>query len=125
MSIKHFCIDTSRPPVVEKYKLLATLAERWDRYSINSVRVFHAGFIDMYLSIEAFRWYTIQDANDENWQGDAQDPISDGVFALSYRHLVSKPRPEERWLGSWRMFPDAISLTAYAHDMLDRLHMEA
>jgi len=124
MSIKHFKIDDSHTDVWKKYQMLLTLAERWERYQIKSVKTFLAGMCTFYISIDAARWYTIQDANDEEWQGDAQDPISDGVFALSYRHLISRSHPETRWLGAWRTFPDAISLAKYAQDMLDRLHGE-
>jgi hypothetical protein len=121
MTTEHFKIYTGYVSVTEIYKLLQTMAEGWQERQITKIRVFHANFTDVYLSITASRWYHWSDGNDPDWKGDAQDYITDGVFRYNYRHLASKPYPEKRWQGDWREFNTPDEMRAYTQKMLDGL----
>lgn len=122
MNTKHFKINTGYTEIQNFYRLLLAMAAGWEQRQIVKVRLFKAGFVDVYLSITATCWYHPSDANDPDWQGDAMDYITDSKeFRYHYRSLQSKPYPERRWRGHWREFNGAAELETYALEMLVKL----
>lgn len=118
---EHFKIYTGYTESSTIHKVLQRMAEGWDARQIKQVRVFFAGFVDVYVSITAGRWYHWSDANDPDYPGDAMDYITDNKeFKYNYKHLVSRPYPEKRWQGEWREFNTAEELKAYTQDRLER-----
>ena len=116
---KHFNVYTGYAPVETFYQALQEIAARWERCGITQVRTFHAGVINVYVSITAQVWYHCSYADDPDWHGDAQDPLT--VHRLQCRDLARAPHPERTWLGHWRQFTTAAELHSYAAARLQRL----
>lgn len=122
LSTKHFNLDIGRGDLCDLYEILLSLAENWDKFEIERIRAFTAGFTSFYLSITAKRWYHVSDCNDPDYEGDAMDCITDHPgYAYRYKSLSGKPCPEDRWLGQWRQFDDAESLCGYIQPRLQRI----
>ena len=122
MKTKHFKIYTGYAETKTIYEVLQQMADGWNARRIKQVRVFRANFTDVYLSITASWWYHWSDCNDPDWPGDAMDYITDHKsFRYNYKRLVSRPRPESRWIGNWREFNAAEELRSYTQKHLNNL----
>ncbi len=120
METNHYRVITACAKTTDFYEALQSISQKWQGLGVKKVKLFFAGFTDVYISITAKRWFELPDMNDEEFTGDAEDCIRDFSY-LRCMLLSAKPRPERSWIGEWKEFLSSEMLSEFTNQKLAKL----